>query len=818
MLAAGNDAVLQAPPGAGKTTLVPLALLDAAWLGDRKIIMLEPRRLAARASAHRMASLLNERVGETVGYRVRMDTKIGPRTRIEVVTEGVLTRMLQSDPSLEKFGCVIFDEFHERSLQADLGLALTLDARSAFRDDLRLVIMSATLDGSRVSALLGGVPVVTSEGRMYPVETHYMDRTPAGRIEDTAARVVRQALEETAGDVLVFLPGVGEIKRTEERLRGISADLRPLFGAQTFAQQDAAIQASPQGRRKVVLATDIAETSLTIEGVRVVVDAGLARAPLFDPASGMTRLVTRATSKASADQRRGRAGRLAPGTCYRLWTVVDQTARAEYAPPEILHADLTGLSLEVSRWGVTDPSTLRWLDPPEAGALNGARELLVQLGALDTRGSITAHGERMARLGLHPRLAHMLLTADEAGSGLPACDLAALLEERDPLRGRAHELPTDIRLRLQALVSARNGNPKKSVLGADLDKNGIRQILARSKELSRHITNPDTGRAVDLEAAGRWVAAAYPDRVAQMLSDRDGHFRLRNGRPVQIPANDPLAGSPFLAVASVGGGTDRHRAFMAAPLTAQDIEELFVDQIEEEDVIYWQSDADRVAAVVRRSLGAVILGESPLGDPNPTDVARVLLGEVAGRGLHLLPWDNASRQLQNRLVFLGRRDPEWPGRTDELLRIDLAEWLLPFVTGMKRLSDLRKLDLRAALLSGLGWDQRQELNRRAPSHLTVPSGSAISVDYSDPEMPVLAVRLQEVFGWTETPDIDGVPVSMHLLSPAHRPVQVTRDLKGFWESSYFDVRKDMRGRYPKHNWPENPLQATPTSRTTKPRD
>jgi ATP-dependent RNA helicase HrpB len=791
--------------------------MDAAWLGDRKIIMLEPRRLAARASARRMASLLNERVGQTVGYRVRMDTKIGPRTRIEVVTEGVLTRMLQTDPSLERFGCVIFDEFHERSLQADLGLALTLDARSAFRDDLRLVIMSATLDGSRVAELLGGVPVVTSEGRMYPVETHYLDRTRTGRVEDAAARAVRQALLETVGDVLVFLPGVGEIKRTEERLRGVSADLRPLFGAQTFAQQDAAIQASPDGRRKVVLATDIAETSLTIEGVRVVVDTGLARGPLFDPASGMTRLVTRATSKASANQRRGRAGRLAPGICYRLWTSVDQAARPEFSPPEILHADLTGLSLEVSRWGVPDPSALRWLDAPAAGALNGARELLLQLGAVDTHGSITGHGERMARLGLHPRLAHMLLTADESGSGLPACDLAALLEERDPLRGRAHELPTDIRLRLQALVSARNGKPKKSVLGAELDKNGIRHILTRSKELIRHIANPDVGRTMNLEAAGRWVAAAYPDRVAQMLSGREGHFRLRNGRPVQIPANDPLADSPFLAVASVGGGTDRHRAFLAAPLTAKDIEELFADQIDEQDVIYWESETDRVAAVVRRSLGAVILGESPLGKPDPAAIARVLLSEVSSRGLHFLPWDKTSRQLQDRLIFLGSRDSEWPVRTDEMLRTDLVEWLLPFATGMRRLTDLRKLDLRGALLTGLGWDQRQELNRRAPSHLTVPSGSAISVDYSDPDVPVLAVRLQEVFGLTETPTVDGIPVSMHLLSPAQRPVQVTRDLTGFWESSYFDVRKEMRGRYPKHKWPENPLQAIPTARSKKPR-
>lgn len=809
-----NEVVLQAPPGAGKTTLVPLALLNEPWLAGRKIIMLEPRRLAARAAARRMAFLRGERVGETVGYRVRMDTKVGPKTRIEVVTEGILTRMLQTNPELPEAGCVIFDEFHERSLHADLGLALTLDARAALRDDLRLVVMSATMDGDRVAALVDDAPIVSSEGRLFPVTTEYLDRTPGARIEGAAATAVRRALAETEGDVLVFLPGVGEIRRTQEQLQGIPADVRPLFGALSFEEQDAAIRPS-SGQRKVVLATDIAETSLTIEGVRVVVDSGLSRGPMFDPDSGMTRLVTRSTSIASADQRRGRAGRLAPGVCYRLWTRIDHAARASFDEPEIAQADLAPLLLELALWGTPDPDALRWMDPPPASAVESARALLRQLGALDTSG-ITPHGRVVAGTGLHPRLAHMVAVSMPSGAGRAACALAAQLEERDLFRGRASEVPTDIRLRLHLLVGS-----GREVPGTTVDRGTLRRVSARSRDLARKILRSnggETGSAghgtaprADLDAAGVLVAHAYPDRIAQRI--RDGHFRLRNGRPVEIPDSDPLAGAPFLAVATVGGGQDRHRAFLAAPLSREEIEAAFADQIEESEVTNWDAAAERVVSVRRRALGAVVLEESALAKPDPALTAVTLLDEIRRRGGHVLPWDKSSRQLQARLAFLRPRDPEIPDRTDEALLA--GGHLIPFLTGMTRLSDLRKIDLSAVLLAGVDWPLRQALDRRAPTHLKVPSGSRIPIDYSDPESPVLAVRLQEVFGMTETPRVDGVALTLHLLSPAQRPVQVTQDLKGFWESSYFDVRKDMRGRYPKHHWPENPLEATPTARAKR---
>jgi ATP-dependent helicase HrpB len=755
-----------------------------------------------------MAFLLGEKVGETVGYRVRMDTKVGPRTRIEVVTEGILTRMLQTNPELPEVGCVIFDEFHERSLHADLGLALTLDARAALREDLRLVVMSATMDGDRVAALIDDAPIVSSEGRLFPVSTEYLDRTPGSRVETTASVAVRKALSETEGDILVFLPGVGEIRRTQDHLDGIEADVRPLFGALSFEEQDAAIQPS-RGRRKVVLSTDIAETSLTIEGVRVVIDSGLSRGPMFDPDSGMTRLVTRSTSLASADQRQGRAGRVAPGVCYRLWTQIDHAARAAFDEPEMVQADLAPLLLELALWGTPNPGTLRWLDPPPAGAVESARALLRQLGALDTSG-ITRHGRVVARTGLHPRLAHMVASSKRTDVGHLACALAALLEERDPFRGRASEIPTDIRLRLQALLGS---GSERSVPGTTVDRGTLRRAAARSRDLARKNmgAGPRLGSADGLDAVGVLVAQAYPDRVAQRV--RDGHFRLRNGRPVQIPDADPLADSPFLAVATVGGGQDRHRAFLAAPLSKEEIEATFGDQIEDTETTVWDAAAERVVAVRRRFLGAVVLEESALSNPDPNLTAATMLGEIRRRGAHVLPWDKSSRQLQARLAFLRPRDEAIPDRSDEALLAD--DLVIPFLTGMRRLSDLRKLDLTSVLLDGMDWPLRQAVDHRAPTHLQVPSGSRIPIDYSDPASPVLAVRLQEVFGLTETPRVDGIPLTMHLLSPAQRPVQVTQDLKGFWDSSYFDVRKDMRGRYPKHHWPENPLDATPTARAKR---
>lgn len=847
-----TELVLQAPPGAGKTTRVPLALLDQPWLGAQKVIVLEPRRLAARASARRMASLMGEEVGGTVGFRVRGESRVSPGTRVEVVTEGILIRMLQDDPALSGVGCVVFDEFHERGLMADLGLAMTLDGRAALREELRIVVMSATLDGERVAALLGDAPIVSSTGRQYPVETHYLDRVGSGRLPGLVAQAVRRALVETEGDLLVFLPGVGEIKRTQEELAGVEADVRPLYGALSFRDQERAIRPS-SGRRKVVLSTDIAETSLTIEGIRTVIDTGLARRALFDPASGMSRLVTRPTSVASADQRRGRAGRLGPGICYRLWTKVDHAARTPFDEAEIRQADLASLVLELAVWGSPDPSELSWLDPPPRPSVEAARELLVQLGALSGT-TPTSSGREMILLGMHPRLAHMVVDGSRRGLGQLTSQVAALLEERDVLRGYPSELPTDLRLRVDLL---RESGGRNSAHGATIDLSSLRRVRQRAVEIRRRSDSAGEGtrgrrfrdgpggtggprspegtgaRSVDpsaqLDLAGSLIAAAYPDRLAQRV--RDGHFRLRNGRPVTIPETDPLSAEPFLAVATVGGGQDRHRAFLAAPISCEEIEESFADDIRTAEAVFWESHGDRVVAVQRRVLDALVLRESPAASPDPTEVGRVLLDEVRRRGIQVLPWSKAARQLQQRLVFLSRggasspqRTPSavprgpaevrFPDRTDEAILKE--ELLLPFLTGMTRLSDLKQLNLSEVLLSGLAWQQRENLDRRAPTHLTVPSGSRVALDYSDPEAVALPVRLQEVFGLSETPRVDGIPVTLHLLSPARRPVQITQDLRGFWQSSYFDVRKDLRGRYPKHYWPENPLEAAPTARA-KPR-
>lgn len=823
-----TEVVLQAPPGAGKTTRVPLALLDQSWLGGQRIIVLEPRRLAARASARRMASLLGEEVGGTIGFRVRGESRVGRTTRVEVVTEGILIRMLQDDPSLPGVGCVVFDEFHERGLMADLGLAMTLDARAALREELRVVVMSATLDRERVADLLGDAPIVSSTGRQYPVETHYLDRVDSRRLPGLVGQAVRRALVETEGDLLVFLPGVGEIKRTQDELAGIAADVRPLYGALSFRDQDHAIRPSA-GRRKVVLSTDIAETSLTIEGIRTVIDTGLARRALFDPASGMSRLVTRPTSVASADQRRGRAGRLGPGVCYRLWTKVDHAARAPFDEAEILQADLASLVLELAVWGSPDPAELRWLDPPPGQSVEAARELLAQLGALSGT-TPTSSGREMILLGMHPRLAHLVVDGSRRGLGQLASQVAALLEERDILRGYPSELPTDLRLRVDLL---RESGGRAGVQGATIDGGSLRRVRQRAGEIRRRIDASGAGagrgrpdaRSVNAsggpDQAGLLIAAAYPDRLAQRV--RDGHFRLRNGRPVTIPETDPLSSEPFLAVATVGGGQDRHRAFLAAPISREEIEDSFPTDLRTEEALFWESDGDRVVAVQRQVLDALVLSESPASSPDPAQVGRVLLEEIRRRGSQVLPWSKASRQLQQRLVFLSRggaddlgRDAQdrFPDRSDKaILEYEL---LLPFLTGMSRLSDLKRLNLSDVLLSGLAWQQRQDLDRRAPTHLTVPSGSRVALDYSDPEAVVLPVRLQEVFGLAETPRVDGSPVTLHLLSPARRPVQITRDLRGFWQSSYFDVRKDLRGRYPKHYWPENPLEATPTARA-KPR-
>ena len=814
-----TEAVLQAPPGAGKTTLVPLALRNAGWLGGQRIVMLEPRRLAARAAARRMAHLLGEPVGQTVGYRVRMDARVSRDTRIEVVTEGVLTRFLQDDPSLRGIGLLIFDEFHERSLHADVGLALALECQSIFRPDLRLLVMSATLERTAVSALLDDAPVIASEGASYPVETHYLERRAEARIETIAARTVRKALaREPEGDVLVFLPGAGEIRRTAALLGDVAADVYPLFGSLPQDEQDRAIAPSESARRKVVLSTDIAETSLTIEGVRIVIDSGLMRVPRFSPRSGMTRLATIPVSRASADQRRGRAGRIGPGLCYRLWTELDHQHLRPHSPPEIAEADLAPLALELARWGARDPLDLRWMDPPPAAAFAQARDLLQHLGALDGDGGITDHGRDMAEIGLHPRLAHLILSGVTLGQGRLACEVAALLSERDIFRGAGGPPDADLRLRVQALhdLRTRGRTPSAYVGGSEVHVGAARRVLKLADHWMKRMRLDGGDSPSDIEATGLLVAFAYPDRIAQRKPGREGRFRMRNGRSACLADPQLLSDAAFVVIADLDGRSAESRVYLAAPVSADELAAHFGTHIETVEVVEWEDGG--VRAREQQRLGALILRDAPLRDPNPDRLAEAMLYGIRERGLGLLPWTKAARRLQERLVFLHRRDPAFPDAADAALEQGLDEWLKPHLYGMKRAEDLQNLDLPGILLQFLSWEQRTSLDERAPTHVIVPSGSRIPIDYSDPAAPVLAVRLQEMFGLTQTPTIDRgrVPLTLHLLSPAHRPVQVTQDLESFWSDTYFDVRKDLRGRYPKHYWPEDPLEAAPTNRA-KPR-
>jgi ATP-dependent helicase HrpB len=811
-LASDGAAVLQAPPGAGKTTRVPLALLDEPWLAGRRIVMLEPRRLAARAAASHMARLLGQDVGGTVGYRVRMDTRVGPATHIEVVTEGVLTRMLQADPALEGTGLVIFDEFHERSLHADLGLALTLESRSVLRDDLRLLVMSATLDGAAVADLLGGAPVVTSHGRSFPVDVRYLPGRIDGRVEPAVVRTVRQAVDASEGDVLVFLPGAGEIHRVEEMLR--EADLpsgirvMPLYGNLPQGAQDEAIAPSPPGRRKVVLSTSIAETSLTIEGVRVVVDSGLMRVPRFAPRTGMTRLETVTVSRASAEQRAGRAGRVAPGVCWRMWPEHAQAGLVPHGTPEILDADLAPLALELAAWGVADPAELAWLDPPPPAAFAQARELLAELGALDRAGAVTPHGRRMSAIPLHPRLAHMALRAKEMGLGGLACDLAALLSERDVFRRGDGPPDADLRLRLEALRDVGAGRRARGAA----DVGALRRVMAEAREWRRRLGV--RGEDGDPSAAGLLLALAYPDRIGQRRAGRPGRYRLRNGRGAALAEGDPLAASPYVVAAELDGTGRESRVYLAAPVELEEIERHFAEQIETEETVAWDAEARAVRARRRERLGALVLHEAPLAAPDPDRVAAALLEGITAEGLDALPWSKGAAQLRERMAFMHRHDPSWPDVSDAALVSGLVGWLRPYVYGLTRWDEVQRLELTDILLDLLGWERRTALDAMVPSHLEVPSGSRIPIDYADPDAPVLAARLQELFGMTETPRVAGgrVPLVIHLLSPAHRPVQVTRDLASFWRTGYFDVKKDLKGRYPKHYWPDDPLQAQATSR------
>jgi ATP-dependent helicase HrpB len=793
-LAAATAAVLEAPPGAGKTTLVPLRLLDEPWLAGRRTLVLEPRRLAARAAATRMAELLGEEPGGTVGYAMRFERRVGAGTRVEVVTEGLLTRYLQRDPALEGYGLVVFDEFHERSLDADLGLALCLEAQEQLRSDLRLLVMSATLDGAAIARHLGGAPVVRSEGRLFPVRVEYLPGVPGEPVERHAARAAKAALGATTGSVLVFLPGAREIRRTAELVAAPpGVRVHALHGDLPRAEQDAAIRPAAPGGRKVVLATNIAETSLTIEGVSAVVDGGLERRLRFSARTGMGRLVTAPISRASAEQRKGRAGRLGPGLCYRLWPAAEDRGRPEHRPAEIEEADLAPLALELAAWGVRDPAALRFPTPPPVGPFARARGLLRELEALDADGAITAHGRAIAELPLHPRLAHMALRARAHGMGGTALAVAALLGGRDPGRGG----DADLAGRLELLRP-----------GSEAER--VRRQLARA--LGGRAGEP---RAAEVGAA---ASLAFPDRIARARSGNPGGFRLANGRGARLDPADPLAREPWLAVAELDDAGAEARIRLAAALGFGDLETLHGARFETAEEVRFEPREDMVAArrVVR--LGALAVKEQPLAEPDPGLVAGALCGVVRARGLARLPWTEAARQLQARVALVRLDDAGgWPDLGDAALLAGLEEWLAPHLAGRRRMADLASLDLRTVLLQRLEHAQRQALDRLAPPHLTVPSGRQVPVDYAaDP--PVLAVKLQELFGWTGTPTVNGgrTKLALHLLSPAGRPVAVTGDLAGFWAAGYLAVRKELRGRYPKHPWPENPLAALATHRVSKP--
>ncbi|BAQ77069.1 ATP-dependent helicase HrpB [Pseudomonas sp. Os17] len=822
-LAARHEAVLEAPPGAGKTTRVPLALLDQDWLAGQTILMLEPRRLAARAAAERLASELGEKVGETVGYRIRLDSKVGPRTRIEVVTEGILTRRLQDDPALEGVGLLIFDEFHERSLDADLALALSLNGRELFRDQqpLKILLMSATLEGERLSTLLGDAPILRSEGRMFPVTQRWgLPFQPGEFIEPRVVQTVLEALNDESGSLLVFLPGQAEIRRVHQQLAealGPRDDilLCPLHGELDLAAQRAAIDPAPASQRKVVLATNIAETSLTINGVRVVVDAGLARVPRFDPGSGMTRLDTQRISRASATQRAGRAGRLEPGVCYRLWSADQQEQLAAYASAEILQADLAGLALQLARWGVA-PNQLAWLDAPPGAAYAQAQDLLRRLGALNDDGTLTRHGQAMAELPAHPRIAHLLLRGQSLGLAQMACDVAALLGERDILRGAGADLHSRL-----VLLS-----------GEERAARGAQGGVQRARQLSRQYRSYLRGQAesaVSDPEHPRWLGAllalAYPDRVAQQRRPGGAEYRLANGRAAQFSEADNLMKQPWLVVADLGSrqGQREERIYLAADFDPALFDSVLAEQVRTVDQLDWDEREGVLRAERQRKVGELVLDREPLSGLDEAARCRALVNLVRRKGLELLPWTPELRQWQARVMLLrqlelaDKGESQWPDVSDGALLEGLEQWLQPFLGKVSRLSHFANLELASIVHNLLPWPLPQRLDELAPHHLTVPSGSSIRLDYSE-QPPILAVRLQELFGLSDTPRIAGgrQVVKLHLLSPARRPVQVTQDLANFWRSTYAEVKKDLKGRYPKHYWPDDPLIAEATARV-KPR-
>lgn len=819
-LRSGPAVVLQAEPGAGKTTRVPLALLDEPWLAGRRILMLEPRRLAATNAARYMARCLGEPPGQTVGYAIRFERRVSQATRLEVITEGILTRRLQADPTLEGVGLVIFDEFHERNLHSDLALALCRDAQLGLREDLKLLVMSATLDGEPVARLLGDAPLLNCPGRCHPVEVSYLPRDPRGPVADVTARAVRRAVRETEGDILVFLPGTAEILRCRDALEQEPADgrplIQPLYGELPFAQQEQALL--PGARRKVVLATNIAETSLTIEGVRVVIDSGFMRQSRFDAAAGLPRLVTVRITAANAAQRAGRAGRTAPGRCYRLWTEAVQGGLLPFAPPEIRTADLSPLALELARWGVPGAEALAWLDPPPDGALAGARGLLRELGALDGGDRLTARGEAMAALPAHPRIAALLNRAEEMGCLPLACDLAALLEERDPLRtGQADPQVTDSDLlpRLEALRASRCRQP----LPAGADPAACRAVARGAAAWRKRMRAEEETIDIDGRMLARLLLAAYPDRVARRRGAGSDRYLLAGGRGGRLSAVSGVRDAEFLVAVKVGAGQQGDAVIhQASAVERCVIEEAFAERLRWQKRVFWDAAQQKVVARDERRLGALVLNERP-AEIDPGALSAALLEGVRQGGLEALPWSPAATQLRWRVATLARVCPErgWPDWSDAVLTARLEDWLAPWLDGLRSMADLARLDLAAVLRGTLEWPLQQRLEAEAPTHLTVPSGHRVALTYQADGPPVLAVKLQELFGLAATPCVAGgrLAVQLHLLSPARRPIAVTQDLPSFWDNVYPEVKREMAGRYPKHPWPDDPWQAAPTRATRR---
>jgi ATP-dependent helicase HrpB len=803
-LATQRIVILQAPPGAGKSTILPIRLLDESWLHGKKIIMLEPRRLAARSVAARMAYLIDESPGDTIGYRVRFDSKISGKTRIEVVTEGILTRMLQTDNALEGTGLVIFDEFHERSIHADLALALTLQVQQVLREDLRILIMSATLDGDQLSTILGNAPVITSKGKQYPVDLIYSAQDSDARPADRMVVAIKRALREKEGDILAFLPGAGEIMRTRQGLEGgVAAVVYPLYGDLPFNQQQDAIMPRTDGKRKIVLATSIAETSLTIEGIRIVIDGGLARVPRFDPRSGLTRLETVRVTKDSADQRAGRSGRLGPGVCYRLWTEAVQRNLAPARKPEILEADLAPLMLELAQWGIKDINDISWITRPPVGAVSQALELLNQLNAIDQNG-ITEAGQKMLRLPTHPRIAHMLNLNNQPQDlshrlQSLACDLAAILEERDPLD---RDAGADITLRVETLRKWRAGEKTP----------GDRPVLERLERLAgnwRRLLKVDADNSMPgHHDTGKLLSGAYPERIARQREAKSNYYTLSNGRVARLPDHDPLMHETWLCIAQLDAGQREGKIFLAAPMDGEDLLELST----ESDVIRWDAERKMVVSTREKSVGGLVVQVRPLEKTDEAEKDKVLISEVRNHGLNMLGWSEDDVQFQARVLSLRKWRPgeSWPDMSDQHLLDTMDFWLAPFLKNVYKQSELIRLDRRAMLLASMPWELQQKLDKLAPSRLEVPSGSMIGIQYfMDGNSPVLQVRLQEVFGLLETPAINEgkTKLLLHLLSPGYKPVQVTQDLKSFWSNAYHEVRNELKRKYPRHSWPEDPWTA-----------